>query len=458
MVTFAGTQVAIITDTLKKQLAQTIFDELSDSANLYYIGISRSQDWDSSDFSPEPLNTVKEKRDLRYNLQSVKAVEAYSFVVPRYNWTSGSVYSAYSDNVEGQTLQSSYVVTDDFNVYVCIRPGYDASGVPVASTTKPTSTSATTLAEEADGYVWKFLYTLTANDQNRFVTANYIPVALIDSAAPTEPTYPQFSVQNAASPKQIIGYRVTYEGGAYTQDPVVTIIGNGSGAHARALVTPTGKIGAVLVDDSENGFPFGTGYDYANVVISGGGAGAVTATAVPIFGPNLGLGGDARDDLRSTAVMCNIKPNGTEENTFIVNNDFRQIGLFRNIKQYDSDGLFALQRGVALGRMNMASTSAQPYLHDDIITGDNTGAQAYVDFYNDSSQIWYHQDEYTGFTPFEDGENIVGTNAAAAIADSANVAPDVDKFSGDLLYIDNRTLAITRSTEQTEDIKVVIQL
>ena len=40
---------------------------------------------------------------------------------------------------------------------------------------------------------------------------------------------------------------------------------------------------------------------------------------------------------------------------------------------------------------------------------------------------------------------------------SSLVLPEVESLTGDLLYIDNRA-AVTRASDQTEDIKIVIQL
>jgi hypothetical protein len=38
------------------------------------------------------------------------------------------------------------------------------------------------------------------------------------------------------------------------------------------------------------------------------------------------------------------------------------------------------------------------------------------------------------------------------------VNPDVDAYSGDILYINTLASAVERSAEQTEDIRIVIQL
>ena len=93
---------------------------------------------------------------------------------------------------------------------------------------------------------------------------------------------------------------------------------------------------------------------------------------------------------------------------------------------------------------------------DKILEGQTSNAQAYVDFI-DSNEIYYHQTDETGFTPFQDGEVIEELNGAGqGIIDSSLIQSQVDKQSGDLLYIDNRA-PVSRTTSQAEDIKVIIQ-
>jgi hypothetical protein len=444
---------AIITDKIKKKLIQDIFDDALDSATYYYIGIGRSEDWDSSDTAPTPVNRDRDERLFRYSLQSIIAANTYSFVIPRYNWSSGSVYNQYNDNVSGQPAVSYYIVTDENKVYLCVRQGKDSNGSAVVSTVKPTHTDIS-LDPETDGYIWKYLYTVTTADANNYLTANFFPVKLADSSGPLDADFNQYVVQQSAIPRQIVGYRVTAAGTGFTSDPAVTVVGNGSGAHARAIVTSTGTIGAIEVDDSAGGFPHGTNYTNANIVISGGGGSG--ATAVPIFGPPTGLGADPRDDLRSTAIMFNVKPSGIVNGDFVVGNDFRQIGLIKNPTLVDSDELFVDLQGRGLKMMNISSATGD-FAEDDIVVGGSSTARAIIDYYNDSSQIWYHQTEDTGFVSFTDGENIT-TSSASATADSANVAPEFDIHSGDVLYIDNRSQSITRAVGQTEDIKIIIQL
>jgi hypothetical protein len=99
------------------------------------------------------------------------------------------------------------------------------------------------------------------------------------------------------------------------------------------------------------------------------------------------------------------------------------------------------------------------FANDVLITGNTSTAQGWLDFFDDSDTISYHQDEYTGFTPFQDGEVITveGYSASTLTLDSASISPDIDIFSGNLLFINN-TNEVGRDRAQTEDIKVVIKL
>jgi len=460
---------AIILNPIKDIFTQKIFNEnqgttIGDSDNYYYIGVGHSQQWqaeDNTDNTVIPTDAERTEKLFRYNLQSIKAVEAFSYVVPLYDWSANTVYSAYNDNTVGQPSQSYYVRTDDGNVYVCIRQGKSAAGVAQVSQNKPDH-SDTSLPIEADGYIWKYLYTISTGDTNSFLTSNFMPVKLVDSAAVSDPYYSQYLIQNAATSGEIIGYRVVNGGSGYST-PTLEVIGDGTGAAAHAIVS-SGVITAVEVGDSANvgttGYPtiqsaLGSGYNKANVKITGAGTGA---KIVPIFGPKNGMGADPRQDLRSTSIMFNIKPEGTVSDKWVVDNDYRQIGLIRNILDSAGDKFTGTQ-ATALKKMSLTSviTGGLSWANDIQIEGGDSDAAAYIDYFDDSSTLWYHQDEDTGFTPFRNGETISIEGKAGTFTIGSLTDAEVDIFSGDVLFINN-TESVTRDADQTEDIKIVVKL
>lgn len=465
---------AIITDKIKRSFLQQIFDEatgtkLGDSDNYFYISIGRSQEWDPDNNLDDPISPEvdeREERKFRYGAMSVKAVEAFSFVVPVKEWSASTQYAQYNDSQIGQPAISYYVRTVDNNVYVCIRNGKDAAGSVQLSTVKPDHTD-TSLPIETDGYIWKYLYTISTADTNFFVTSNYMPVKVVDSAAATDPYFGQYTIQNAAVPGQIIGYRVKDGGSGYdSATTTFSIVGNGSGAAAHAKVNSLGQLAAVEVGDSSGRLDItgsmGSGYDYANVrIVSPTGTGA---DVVPVFAQDSGMGSDPRVDLRATAMMFHIKP----ENAVVdANNkatwpiggqEYRQVALWRN--PLDSAGeKFVGTSGIVSDRIRTQHPpipSSYNFTANKRITGDSN-INTWIDFIEDST-VWYHQDEFTGFTPFANSGNInVGPGDFSRVVDVAYVQPDIDRYSGDILFISNDD-PVDRTSASTDDIKLVIQL
>jgi hypothetical protein len=381
-------------------------------------------------------------------------MQASSLVVPRNNWSNGRIYSPYDDRQQGYPTNPYYVKTDNNQVYVCLETGRNANGVAQPSTVEPTSSNLESF-RLSDGYVWKFLYTISAQSAENFMSSNFMPVqkqGATDSNS-TGIELKQESVQNAARPGEILSIIVTDGGTGYTSIPTVTITGPGTGASASATIdSATGEVVRVRMDPDSSTLKHGINYTTASVSFSGGGGTGAAARAVLAFSDS-GVGADPRIDLKSASVMFHTMIEGTDSN-FYVGQDFRQVGLIKN--PLNSGGaLFTNTTGNALKNMTLSSI-VSTFTVDKIIEGQTSLAQAYVD-YIDSNKIYYHQTDTTGFTAFQDGEVLEETNGAGqGIIDSALVAAQVDNQSGDLLYIDNRA-PVSRTTSQAEDVKIIIQ-
>ena len=453
---------AIITDRFKKEILLNLQKDIDSAANNYYVSVGRPIDWNGTDTAPTPTNAIRTIRDAQNNMTAIKNVEAHSFVIPRYTWSLGAIYQAYNDNSVGHPTNSFYVITDENNIYVCLEAGQTALGQSVTSTVKPTGT-LTTAFETADGYVWKFLYSVGALRASQFLSANFMPVTKFgpfdsdDAADHVE----QVGIQNAASAGEVVGYQVTSGGSGYTTVPTVEVIGNGVAANATATISG-GAVTKINVKDSDGNKAHGRNFTQAYVKITGGnGSGAV---ARPIIGPAAGFGADPRDDLKATAMMFTAKPAGDEGSNWVIGNDFRQVTLVKNIEIPDSDALYTGVTGNAMRRMKFSNISSS-FSADKTILGSTSLANAYV-VKSDSDEVWYIQDSDTKFEPFVEGEVISETDGSGAgtldasgvDGDSfAYINGDVDISTGEVMYIDNRA-AIQRSADQTEDIKIIIQL
>ena len=157
--------------------------------------------------------------------------------------------------------------------------------------------------------------------------------------------------------------------------------------------------------------------------------------------------------------MFNVTLAGAEgSGDFIPSNNYRQLMIVKNpLDRSGTQKVFTDTTGTAMPFLDVDSGGT--WAEDDIITGGSSGAQAYVDYYDSANQyLYYHQTEETGFGAFTDGETLTGAGASsgAVAASGASNPSEVDNFSGRMVYLENRS-PVSRATDQTEDIKLVVQ-
>ena len=451
---------ATVTDNLRKNLAELLLTEINASvdSDQYYIGIGKSDQYNTTDTVINPIRSNREERDHRNNLQSVKKVEAASFVITRENWSSGRVYSAYDDASVGMPTNPYYAITDINEVYMCIKQSKNSAGEAQTSVIKPEVPSGADRHKPfilSDGYGWKFMYGISAGKANSFLSANFAPVQVIGDTVSNPFETDQKAVQNNAIGGQIIGVELESNGEGYGSTvPTVTIRGNGTTATATATLL-SGQVVKVEMNNESAGL--GSGYDFAEVLFSGSPDKPAKARAV--IGPKEGLGKNAIDDLKSSSLMLNIKPDGPvtigDSATFIVGNSFRQISVLKGLKEKDSaqpGGLFTSTAGRTQKALVSASASSLT-VGREISDNSTPPIKAYIDDIQ-GSRIFYHQNDSSGFGVFSDGATITdGINSISV--DSANRLSIVDPYSGEIVYMENRA-KVLRDAAQQEDIKVII--
>lgn len=468
---------AIVTDRLKQKFLQVVYNEVTNNLERYYIGVGKSDPWDDDTDSPTtPVNSKYEERKFREGWQSVKRIVDVSYCVPRYNWTSGTIYSRYDDNYSAYPANPYYVLTDENQVYICLKQSTDANNTPNPSTVKPTGTRVYHF-KTSDGYIWKYLYTIGGARASKFLSANYMPVEFVDSAGVPGLTGLQIlqgDVRDFAIGGQVLGYVVDSGGLGYTSAPTLTIVGNGDSVGvnpswpiASAVATVSGNvITKVEVDSSlDSVAAFGRNYDYASITLTGGGG--TKAVIRPIIASDSGIGADPIKDLRCTALMFNVKPDGTEAgddgwNDWVVNEqDYRQVALIERPNRgfqkyyYDIDSTYTANTGrVSPYLVLNQSTDVDQFSLDQTIT-DGTATAIVVD--KDSTRLHYLQNNTTGFNQFTKNGSLTADGLGTFNIDSVVPRGDIDPYSGNILYIDNRA-AVERIAAQSEDIKVIIQL
>ena len=455
---------AIITDPFKKQFMQKILDEVSSLSARYYVGIGKNDEWNSTETVPTPIDTPKTIKEAQNALQSVKAVAATSFVIPRHDWSSGSEYSGYDDNYVTIPTNTYYVLTEDNNVYICLQQSKSATGSINKSTVKPTGTSPKPF-KTSDGYTWRFLYPISGADTASFLSANFIPVKFVDSATSDAFEIQQKAAQDSADLGRILNIVVENQGSGYTGTPTVTITGNngalGDSAQAIAVISNEKVVKIDMLNESAGS---GNNFVNATVTISGGGGSGAIARAV--IGPANGIGADPRDELKATSLMFNSKPSGSENGDFLSGNDqdFRQVMLIRNPRTDSANGAFlTATTAKSLKYLQIDSSFASKLSINELITNSKAlPANAYVNevvnFDASSAKVYYHQTDSTGYTPFGVGDTLTdeqsNTGTIVVVADSNELYIN---NSGEVLYVENRA-PVVRPSNQTEDIKVVVTL
>lgn len=432
---------AIITSKFRYQNAKNLIKDIGDINNSYYLFVGRTQPWTPSDASvPNPLDRQTDEYDAWANAIALKRI-AFSQVSncsPRYNWISGTVYSEYDDQDFQLSTKQYYVVTDELNVYKCIQAGAGPSVL------KPTGTNTTIPNTPGnDGYRWKFMFTITGNDVNKFLTNQFIPVKKLD----IDDNSIQWIIQNAAINGAIHHIKLISAGSGYTSAPTVTIEGDGTGATAVATVS-NGIVTGIRMTN------VGSGYSRASVTLTGGGSSSA-ATARAIITPNGGHGSDPVSELGGFYVMIQVLLEGADgSGDFIIDNDYRQLGLVYNPYEYGTTTVATSNTKSALTILNYSGLTGGSFVRDSLVVGGTSGARGYI-VSVDTGLVKIYQNDTTGYKPFTVGEAITSGVVSASLTTIDN--PEIEKYSGDVVYIENRS-PVNRASNQTEDVRLVIEM
>lgn len=227
-------------------------------------------------------------------------------------------------------------------------------------------------------------------------------------------------------------------GTGYGAGTTITIEGDGTGLSLTPTVT-AGVITGVTVDDP------GEGYTFATLTVSGTGSGASLQAVIE---PQGGHGSHVPKELLATVVGINVNIEDVASD-FFLNNNFRQYGLIKNIKQYNSNTQFSSLTGNAAYVATVPSGT--PYTVDDIIT-TVAGGKFIVTYKNGTTIHLLPIIDDTTITSGTIVTNITNPSMST-LTISTIVAPEVDTKTGDILYVQNIT-PVTRQQEQVEQIKL----
>ena len=474
-------------------------------------------DWNTT--PPSPRDSFNQENEYWDSMIALKKIGDSDIkqVVKKDKWSSGTTYDMYRNDINANNPSKPsnaislydanyFVMNSDFRVYICLQNGTDPDNPEgKASLDEPTFTDLEPRAAgtSGDGYIWKYLYTIRPGDIVKFDATDYMPVPNDWATNATDAAVRD----NASTSGQLKIVTITNRGvGLGTANQTYTkvpIKGDGRGAQATVVINSASKVESVTISKGGSGYSFGT----LDVIAGGVPAGSTAPVFNVIIPPEGGHGADIYRELGAkNALVYSRIENDTENPDFITGNEFARVGIVQNPKSYGSNSNLELDKASAVYALKLtgAGASTATFTADDFVTqtiGLGSTAVGRVIAYDQTTQVLkYWQDRNTaGFntngTQNNDPEygfrldrftsnivsggnfNILGGSATLAIHSSftgvstvinsktyylgqsftKGVAnPEVRKYSGNMIYVDNRP-SVTRSKNQKEDIKVILQ-
>ena len=528
---------AIVTDQFRILNANNFVESVENTNNSYYVfiglsnptgaptltGYGRTSDWNTSSKTPAPVDSFSYRAHSGDTMMFGKKISSANIrrIIRRVDWTSGSRYEIYRDDYSA-TNQSPltqanrlydanyYVLNSDFKVYVCIDNG--SSGTNVLgniSQDEPTFTDLepSKAGNSGDGYLWKYLFTVSPSDIIKFDSTEFITVpnnwsTSIDSQIRAV----RENGNSDVNLNQIKHVYIENAGTGYANGLAqeVDILGDGTGAKARVDVV-NGKITDVTVSAGGKGYTYGLvdlGTLNSNVSATG------RAKLIPIIPPGLGHGSDVYSELGTDKVIIYARFDDSTKD-FPVDTKFAQVGIVKNPTKVGTDVVFSDNTFSSLQAFKFSTVSGTPQVGEEIsqvlTISPNTGkvATGFVASFDKETKVLkyfrdrslqfnkssYDHTDYTGIstvgriyefesattandiegktssfsgsvdTTFSKGTDNptgnklinLGVNFNAGLSES-----EINKGSGEIIYLDNRP-QIVRNSRQKEDIKIILE-
>ena len=482
---------AIITNKFRINNAEQFVESFSETANTtYYLFIGRAHAW-ASDVDAQG-NTITEGTDASpptpnddvtsefYNYDDMLGAKLIastdvSHVIPRRNWTTGTTYDMYEHNISSSNAAASGATNLFDSTYVVMNSSYAVYKViendgATASTVEPTSTSNSIFAT-SDGYRWKYMYSLTSAETLNFMSTDFIHCS-------TDSTVSAAAVDGALDTALVVAGGSSYNTSSGATISAIPIRGDGSSGVASVVIS-SGAVASVSITTA------GTGYTYAYIrdadiiaATNAGGAGSGANINI-IIPPKGGHGYNAVKELGGFYVMMNKSLVGIEGTSDIgVANDFRRIGLLKDPYNFGTTTIATASTRRQIYAAVFSSVSGT-FVADEEINQATTGAVGKVIEYDSTNKIlfWYQTrfpdvgtDTNGNLTAFSGANAITGQTSSAAAtpntssSDTTNGVvfasgysnPELAYDSGDIIYVEERS-PITRASDQTENIKLIIE-
>ena len=526
---------AIVTDQFRILNANNFVESVENTNNSYYVfvglanptgagtlvGYGRSSDWNSN--TPAPTDSFSYRKHSGDTMMFGKKVSSANIrrIIRRVDWVSGNRYEIYRDDYSATNPSpltaanrlydaNYYVLNSDFKVYICIDNGSSGTNpLGNVSQDEPTFTDLepSKAGNSGDGYLWKYLFTVSPSDIIKFDSTEFITVPNNwSTSSDSQIRAVRENGDSSINENQIKHVYIEKAGSGYANglSQEVDIIGDGTGAKARVDVV-NGSITDVTVSAG------GKGYSYAVVdlgTLNSNVASTGRAKLIPIIPPRLGHGNDVYTELGTDRVIVYARFDDSTKD-FPIDTKFAQVGIVKNPTKVGTSVTYTDNTFSSLQAVKFSTVTGTPQVGEEIkqilAISPNAGkvARGFVASYDIETKVLkyfkdrslnfnrttYDHTDYTGISTsgrtyqFESqigvnniqgatstfsgsisinfsgittnptGNKLInlGTNFVGGLSDS-----EINKGSGEIVYLDNRPL-IVRNPRQKEDIKIILE-
>lgn len=171
----------LITNQYKLHLAEQMMESVSEVANtIYYVFVSNHIPVDDDQVPEIETSYNKTVLDVYKKMIFGKRVTPLDvkLLIRNIPYVSNTVYAKYDDADTLLSTKDFYAIVNEssyYHVYKCL----DNNG-NVASTAQPTFAdvqgSNISVYQTSDGYRWKYMYSVSSSDKNKFASSEYFPV------------------------------------------------------------------------------------------------------------------------------------------------------------------------------------------------------------------------------------------------------------------------------------------
>lgn len=515
---------AILTNNFRLKQAE-LFREAFETnpAKNIYLGIGRPNAWPDELNPTPPIDNITTISDCYATLLSLKKLSTSDVVncIPRFDWASGTRFIGYQNTDEnlflhptqseldaaelgGYTASTFYCMTDEYHVYKCLKAG------PGNSTEKPIQTLVNASFETADGYIWKYMFTVPTASVDKYLTQGWIPVRFLEADDGSS----QWDVQQNAVAGSIDAITISAGGSGYTKaftgsvvsatggtvqfdsavgstdltgETVYIASGTGSGQFFKiqsyvigtktATITggtfspvPTGAstyniVPTLTLTGAGTGFKgrvvvsggtvtnvvvatAGSGYTFGNITLSSGSGAVLNANVSPLDGH----GSNPVTELGGSYLMVSTTLEYEEGSDVITDNDYRRYILISNVNT-PAPAIATASTLNALKSITISGASGA-FQQDEVV--QTSGGAKFLIASLASNKIFYIQNSDTGTQTFTDAETITGLTSGHTAAIDSLVPSEIQESSGEILYI-KHLRRVMRSSSLIEDIRILVK-